>query len=447
MYKGFIAFLATALMLAASCSQDYQQRPAPSPRQAAWQDLEYYMFCHFGPNTFTNKEWGLGNEDPSVFNPTDLDCRQWARIAKAAGMKGIIITAKHHDGFCLWPSAQSTHTVAQSSWRDGKGDVLKDLSEACKAEGILFGVYVSPWDRNHPAYGTPEYNQVYAQTLREVHTGYGKIYEQWFDGANGEGPNGKKQVYDWDLFHGVVRELSPDCVMFSDVGPDIRWIGNESGFVGETNWNTINAEGFTPGAGAPPREALNQGEKDGAQWIPGEVDVSIRPGWFYSPDTDDKVKSTEKLMDIWFTSVGRGSNLLLNVPPDRRGKIHPADSAALMDFKAARDKAFATDLAKDAKVRTKHKGIQEITIDLKWSQPVQAGILELRENLSNGQYASSFRAESVSSDGSAKLLCEGTTVGHKRLLAFDPAETSHIRVTISTMGPTSVEASVYPPFK
>jgi len=447
MYRKLIAFWTAAIILATACSQDYPQRPAPTPRQASWQDLEYYMFCHFGPNTFTNMEWGLGNEDPSVFNPTDLDCRQWARIAKAAGMKGIIITAKHHDGFCLWPSAQSTHTVAQSSWRDGKGDVLKELSEACKAEGILFGVYVSPWDRNHPAYGTPEYNKVYAQTLREVHTGYGKIFEQWFDGANGEGPNGKKQIYDWELFHNVVRELSPDCVMFSDVGPDIRWIGNEKGYVGETNWNTMNTEGFTPGAGAPPREVLNQGEIDGAVWVPGEVDVSIRPGWFYSPDTDDKVKSTEELMGIWFSSVGRGSNLLLNVPPDRRGKIHPADSAALMNFKAARDKAFANDLAKEAKIKTRRKGVQQMTIDLKWGKEIQAGIIELREDLANGQYASSFRAESISADGSSVLLCEGTTIGHKRLLAIDPASTSHIRVTVSTLGPTSIEASVYPPAK
>ena len=209
--------------------------PTPSPQQLAWHDMEFYLFAHFGPNTFTDKEWGEGTEPEDVFNPTNLDCRQWCRIAKAAGAKGIIITAKHHDGFCLWPSKYSTHTVRESKWKNGKGDVLKELSQACKEYGLKFGVYISPWDRNHPKYGTPEYNDVFVNMMKEIFTNYGPIWELWWDGANGEGPNGKKQVFDWDRFKKTVKKLSPNTVVFSDVGPQIRWCGNENGIAGETN--------------------------------------------------------------------------------------------------------------------------------------------------------------------------------------------------------------------
>jgi alpha-L-fucosidase len=221
--------------------------------------MEFYLFTHFGQNTFTDKEWGEGTEPEDIFNPTNLDCRQWCRVAKAAGAKGIIITAKHHDGFCLWPSKYSTHTVRESKWKNGKGDVLKELSQACKEYGLKFGVYISPWDRNHPKYGTPEYNDVFVNMMKEIFTNYGPIWELWWDGANGEGPNGKKQVYDWDRFKKTVRQLSPNTVIFSDVGPDIRWWGNEKGIAGETNWNLLDTVGFTPGAGAPPVDTLNRG--------------------------------------------------------------------------------------------------------------------------------------------------------------------------------------------
>jgi len=322
----------------------------PSKAQQNWQEMEYYMFIHFGPNTFTDREWGHGDEDPQIFNPTQLDARQWARTAKLAGMKAIIITAKHHDGFCLWPSKYSTHTVRESKWKDGKGDVLRELSAACKEYGLKFGVYLSPWDRNHPAYGTPEYNQVFSNTLNEVLSGYGPVFEQWFDGANGEGPNGRKQVYDWPLFHSVVYRNQPNAIIFSDVGPGCRWVGNENGFAGATNWSTLNVKGFEPGKNAPATTILNRGDEDGEQWVPAESDVSIRPGWFYSAATDDKVKSLAQLLEIYYASVGRNSNLLLNVPVDRRGLIHANDSTRLMEFRRLLNETFKTNLARNAKV-------------------------------------------------------------------------------------------------
>ncbi len=255
-----------------------------------------------------------------------MDCGQWVEVAKAGGFGGIIITAKHHDGFCLWPNPVSRHTVAQSSWRDGKGDVLKDLSEACAAGGVKFGVYVSPWDRNAPEYGTDAYNEVFRRTLEDVHTRYGAIFEQWFDGACGEGPDGRKQVYDWPLFHQEVRKHNPDAVIFSDVGPGCRWMGNERGIAGRTNWSRLDVEGFGPGAGAPPRDTLSEGNVHGAAWIPAEVDVSIRKGWFWHED--DAPKSLQDLLGIYYTSVGRNGLLLLNIPPDSRGLVCPEDATS-----------------------------------------------------------------------------------------------------------------------
>ena len=244
-------------------AQETRLLPLPTRQQLAWQETEYYLFVHFGPNTFTNKEWGEGTEPENTFNPTNLDCRQWCRIAKAAGAKGIIITAKHHDGFCLWPSKFSTHTVKESKWKDGQGDVLKELSRACRESGLKFGVYISPWDRNHPDYGTEKYNDVFVNMMKEIFQNYGPIWELWWDGANGEGPNGKKQNYDWARFESTVRQLSPRTVIFSDVGPDIRWVGNENGIAGDPNWNFLNPDGFKRGIGAPPTDTLNHGNYNG----------------------------------------------------------------------------------------------------------------------------------------------------------------------------------------
>ena len=424
----------------------------PNKYQYDWQQMEYYMFIHFGPNTFTDKEWGHGDEDPKVFNPKRLDARQWARTAKAAGMKAIIITAKHHDGFCLFPSKFSTHTVRESAWKNGKGDVLKELSAACKEYGLKFGVYLSPWDRNHPDYGTDKYNAVFAKTLNEVHTQYGPIFEQWFDGAKGE--NEKDQDYDFPKFYSVVRKNNPQAIIFSDIGPDARWMGNESGIAGETNWTTLNTDGFGVGAKAPAAKVLNTGNENGKYWIPAEVDVSIRPGWFYSASTDDKVKTLQQLESIYNTSVGRNGNLLLNVPVDRDGLIHPADSTRLMELRKYLDAAYKTDLAKGKKVTaTNVRGNAKtyaaqnltdgsnttywaaddavksasLTIDLGKATAVNRIVLQ--ENILLGQRVKSFSVEYW--DGTAfKPLDKQTTIGHKRILVFPTINTAKIRVNI-----------------
>ena len=402
--------------------------PVPSEAQLRWQEMEYNMFVHFGPNTFTGLEWGQGNEAEDIFHPTALDCRQWAATAKAAGMKGIIITAKHHDGFCLWPNPESLHTVAQSSWRGGQGDVLKDLSEACREYGLKFGVYISPWDRNDPAYGSPAYNEKYIRTLQSVHDGrYGPVFEQWFDGACGEGPNGKRQEYDWPAFHEAVWALSPDAILFSDVGPGCRWMGNERGVAGETNWSRLDVEGFTPGAGAPPRDTLARGNVFGKQWIPGEIDVSIRPGWFWRESENAQVKSVEQLADIWLTSVGRNALLLLNVPPDTRGRIHEIDSTRLMDFRAWREKVLGVNLAADAGIRKRARGsIWEMTLP----QARTVNYVQLQEEIALGQRISGFRVEAEDAGG-WRTVAEGTTIGYKRILPVATVTAQKVRVTIT----------------
>ena len=402
--------------------------PVPSEAQLRWQEMEYNMFVHFGPNTFTGLEWGQGNEAEDIFHPTALDCRQWAATAKAAGMKGIIITAKHHDGFCLWPNPESLHTVAQSSWRGGQGDVLKDLSEACREYGLKFGVYISPWDRNDPAYGSPAYNEKYIRTLQSVHDGrYGPVFEQWFDGACGEGPNGKRQEYDWPAFHEAVWALSPDAILFSDVGPGCRWMGNERGVAGETNWSRLDVEGFTPGAGAPPRDTLARGNVFGKQWIPGEIDVSIRPGWFWRESENAQVKSVEQLADIWLTSVGRNALLLLNVPPDTRGRIHEIDSTRLMEFRAWREKVLGVNLAAGAGIRKRARGsIWEMTLP----QARTVNYVQLQEEIALGQRISGFRVEAEDAGG-WRTIAEGTTIGYKRILPVATVTARKVRVTIT----------------
>jgi len=438
----------------------------PSKAQVTWNDMEYYMFIHFGPNTFTNKEWGHGDEDPKVFNPTHLDARQWARTAKAAGMKGIVITAKHHDGFCLWPSKYSTHTVRESAWKDGKGDVLAELSAACKEYGLKFGVYLSPWDRNHPEYGKPGYNQVFANTLNEVLSGYGPVFEQWFDGANG---SNIKQPYDWNLFHSVVYKNQPDAVIFSDVGPGCRWVGNENGFAGTTNWSTLNVKGFSPGANGPATKSLNEGNEDGEQWIPAECDVSIRPGWFYSPETNDKVKSVSALLDIYYGSVGRNGNLILNVPVDRDGLIHPNDSTRLMELRRVLDASFKNNLAKQAAVtatntRSNNKNVKvahlndgtnatywataddatTTVINLSYKQPITFNRVVLQEYIALGQRVKAFSVE-ILENGSWKEIAKETTIGHKRILRLKDYTTTQVRINIleAKAAPVISEVQLY----
>lgn len=405
-----------------------QSIPKPTKAQLAWHDQEFYLFTHFGPNTFTDLEWGHGDEKAEIFNPEQLDCRQWARIAKAAGAKGIIITAKHHDGFCLWPSKYSTHTVRESKWKNGKGDVVRELSQACKEYGLKFGVYISPWDRNHPLYGTEEYNTVFVNMMKELFTNYGPIWELWWDGANGEGPNGKKQVYNWDLFKKTVKELSPNTVVFSDVGPQIRWVGNEKGIASTTNWNTLNVDGFTPGHGAPSQDTLGTGNVHGKHWIPAECDVSIRPGWFYHKAEDDKVKSPEMVFDLYLKSVGRGANFLLNVPPDGRGLIHGHDSASLVGFNNLKKNYFKTDLAKNRKLVKAGKN----KYTLAWSTPQLIKAVSLTENIINGQSISAFVIKLYSNHQLVETL-EGSTVGHKRILTLPSVTADKIEIEITDL--------------
>ncbi|TAE49389.1 MAG: glycoside hydrolase family 29 (alpha-L-fucosidase) [Bacteroidetes bacterium] len=397
----------------------------PTPQQVEWHDMKYYAFVHFNMNTFTDKEWGEGQESPNTFAPTQLDCEQWARICKAAGMKGIILTAKHHDGFCLWPSKYSTHTVAQSAWKEGKGDVLRDLSAACKKYGLKMGIYISPWDRNHPAYGTPEYNEVFKNTLREVLTQYGEIFEVWFDGANGEGPNGKKQVYDFPGFIQVVRETQPKAVIFSDAGPDIRWVGNEQGIAGKTNWATLNRDDYFPGT--PRYKELTEGNRNGTHWLPAEVDVSIRPGWYYHSAQDTAVKSLKHLWNIWHASIGRGANLLLNIPVDRRGLIHPADSTRMMELKALVDSTYTQDYCSTQPPQP------SLESDLGKATPINR--VEVREELSLGQRVDSFAVD-VMTEGKWTEVASGTTIGAGRILSFPTVSATRIRLRIlSTMAP------------
>lgn len=454
-----IISVATILLLSACNLQPDAPEPygpTPTSAQLEWQKMEYYMFVHFGPNTFTNKEWGDGSEDPHLFNPSDLDCRQWVETAQKAGMKGIIITAKHHDGFCLWPSEYSTHTVRESPWRDGEGDVLRELSDACREAGLKFGVYLSPWDRNHPAYGTEEYNQIFCNTLSEVLSNYGEVFEQWFDGANGEGPNGKRQEYNWNLFNNTVYIHQPHAIIFSDVGPGCRWIGNEAGYAGETNWSRLDIEGFAPG-NSPPSDTLNSGNKYGKAWVPGEADVSIRPGWFYSPDTDEKVKSVEALLDIYCASVGRNSNLLLNVPADKRGRIHSNDSIRLIELRQALDRMFGNNLAKGTFAKADavrgnariyeadnllngeydsywatDDDVYTASIEINMGEKTDINCILLQEYIPLGQRIARFNIEAWDGMNNTWVqVAEATTIGYKRILRFQTYNTDKVRLNIT----------------
>ncbi len=458
-HKTLSAAALAVIAAAAACDSGTSLPPepygaVPSEQQVEWQKMEMNMFAHFGPNTFTGREWGLGNEAEDIFNPTALDCAQWTGIAKAAGFKGIIITGKHHDGFCLWPNPVSGHTVAKSPWKDGKGDVLKELSEACAKDGLKFGVYISPWDRNDPNYGSPEYNNVFVKTLESALGNYGPVFEQWFDGANGEGPDGKKQEYDWTLFNGTVRKLQPDAVIFSDVGPGCRWVGNESGCAGRTSWSKLDIEGYAAGAAAPARDTLNIGNVNGACWIPSESDVSIRPGWFWRESENDQVKTVGELLKIYYETVGRNSLLLLNVPPDTTGRLNSVDSLRLMEFRAALDKIFESDLADGSKAEAnvtrgrnfKAQNILNDEYDSYWAAP--DGVTEasltinlggektfnrvvLQEYVPLGQRIKSFNVEAQTADGGWTRIASETTIGYKRIVLTENTTTSKVRVNIT----------------
>jgi alpha-L-fucosidase len=443
----------------------------PSLRQKQWQEREFITFFHFGINTFTDREWGTGTESPSLFNPTDFDARQWARVARDAGMRMAIITAKHHDGFCLWPSAFTEHSVKNSPWRNGKGDVVGDLAAACKEFGLAFGLYLSPWDRHEPTYGdSPRYNEYFRNQLRELLSNYGDVAEVWFDGACGEGPNGRRQEYDWPSYYRIIRELQPGAVIFG-MGPDVRWVGTESGYGRETEWSVIPdvLQSPDPVAVRHRQEAVDRaflprdlthhdlGSREkilasrSLAWYPAETDVSIRPGWFHHPGEDNRVKTPEQLVDIYYASVGRNGVLLLNIPPDTRGRIHDNDIRSLVGMRRILEHTFRIDLASSATVtasseKPAHRASSVIDRDPATYWTTQNGATQaeltfelpgepvfdcvmLQEYISVGQRVEKFRLECW--DGRVwNPVAEGTTVGYKRLLRFPPVKMEKIRLRI-----------------
>jgi alpha-L-fucosidase len=409
-------------------------RAVPSKAQLSWQQDELALFLHVGVNTFTDREWGDGREDPAIFAPSRLDARQWARAAKAAGFRAMILTAKHHDGFCLWPTKTTTHSVASSPWRGGRGDLVAEFTTACRTEGLKAGVYLSPWDRHEPRYGdSPRYNDFYCDQLTELLTRYGAIHEVWFDGANGEGPNGKRQQYDWDRFWALVRRLQPQAVMFSDAGPDVRWIGNERGAAGETNWSTVDPPVVPfPGAtGTAATRMLQQGDPTGTAWRPGETDVSIRPGWFHHPAEDARVKSVDELVSIYFTSVGRNSKLLLNVPPTRDGVLHPTDVARLSGMHTELSRLFRRDVAAGRSVRWQRTGAHTAIAEIDLRHEVMVSIADLSEDIAKGQIVARYTLEGIGQSGEWRTLSRGTTIGYRKLDRLaTPRVIRHVRLRV-----------------
>ncbi|HMH20408.1 MAG TPA: alpha-L-fucosidase [Puia sp.] len=432
-------------------------RVAPSPRQLRWQELELTAFFHFGINSFTDREWGTGKDDIHLFNPANLDAKQWVSVAAAAGIRQVILTCKHHDGFCLWPTKYTEHSVQYTPWKNGKGDVVKEVSEACHASKMGFGVYLSPWDRNCPFYGDSEkYNRYFEDQLTELLTHYGKVDEVWFDGANGEGPDGKKPVYDFAAWYKLIRRLQPGAII-AIMGPDVRWVGTESGQGRLTEWSVLPVDqqmqdriasgsqrdmSFVPQGDLTDNDLGSRAKLAGAKgliWYPAETDVSIRPGWFYHPAEDDKVKSPDALMDIYFSSVGRNSVLLLNIPPDKNGLIHENDISSLKGWKKKIDATFAVNLAKGANFPD-----TATTIDLSWKEARTFDVLLLQEKIRLGQRIEGFDLEYKDAEGWKKIT-EGTTVGYKRLLRFPAVTAGRVRLRIlsSRLKPALAKFGLY----
>jgi alpha-L-fucosidase len=435
----------TGALAAAGAWLPWQRvRPVPSAAQLQWQRDELAMFIHFGVNTFTNREWGDGKESPTIFAPSKLDAGQWARVAKQAGFRAMVLTAKHHDGFCLWPTKTTKHSVVSSPWRGGKGDVVREFVNACRAEGLRPGLYLSPWDRNHPAYGdSPRYNDVYIAQLTELLTGYGALAEVWFDGANGEGPNGRKQEYDWPRVWGTVRKLQPDAVMFSDAGPDVRWNGNENGVAGDPNWSSVDpARVPAPGVSGPGViDALQHGDAMGTVWRPAEADVSIRPGWFYHPAEDARVKTAGQLVNLYLSSVGRNSKLLLNVPPTPDGLLHSADEASLTGMRERLQAMFKTNLATGRNTVSLDGRVRQVDLP----RPSALGFVRLSEDIVRGQTVAKYSVAGF--DGTTWVdLSTGTTIGYAKIDRITSTVTvRRLRVTVSeaTAAPVSVQISAY----
>ena len=419
---------------------DMASRLVPTPQQLEWQQMEFTAFLHFGINTFTGREWGDGTESPELFNPSELDAEQWVRALKDGGFKMAILTAKHHDGFCLWPTATTEYSVKNSPWKDGKGDVVRELRDACEKYGIKFGVYLSPWDRNAECYGdSPAYNKFFIEQLTELLSNYGEVHEVWFDGANGEGPNGKKQEYDWEAILKTIRTLQPKAVT-AIMGDDVRWVGNEGGLGRETEWSatvlapgsythketsrvTLGINNMTKDLGS--RELLAKAQE--AYWYPSEVDVSIRPGWFYHAEQDEQVRSLANLVNIYYRSVGCNSVLLLNIPPDRRGLIHEIDVQRIKELSDYLAKTFANNQVTDG------TGLWQANTGDSKEYTVKPGAMVntflIQEDIAQGQRVEDFLVE-VYSNGTWQYAAEGTTIGYKRLLRFSDCQPEKIRVTI-----------------
>lgn len=435
--------------------------PVPAPKQVEWQKMETYAFVHFGLNTFNNREWGFGDSDLSTFNPTRLDCEQWVQTFVEAGMKGVILTAKHHDGFCLWPTQLTEYCIRNTPYKNGKGDIVRELSEACKKQGVKFGIYLSPWDRNHTGYGTSEYVDYYHKQLRELLTNYGELFEVWFDGANGgDGWYGgtkerrtidREKYYNYPKVFQLVEELQPNAIIFSDGGPGCRWVGNEKGIAAETNWAFLQVGKAYPGYPYP--NELPSGHKEGDQWSAAECDVSIRPGWFYHPEEKSQVKSVEELTDIYYSSVGRNATLLLNFPVNREGLIHPTDSANAVNFyqniqqqlsrnllaglspKASnvRGYRFSASAVTDGEYDTywaTNDSVTSATIEFELVQPEKINKMVLQEYIPLGQRIASFIIE-YEQQGKwlpVKTKEGTTTIGYKRIVSFEEIITDKIRV-------------------
>ncbi|GEL09696.1 hypothetical protein FGL01_04350 [Flavobacterium glycines] len=434
--------------------------PVPSENQMRWQEMEYYAFVHLSVNTYTDMAWGFGNEDPKIFNPTNLDCRQWARIAKEAGMKGIILTAKHHSGFCLWPSKYTEYSVKNSPWKNGKGDIVREMADACKEYGLKLGIYLSPWDRNHLDYGKPEYITYFRNQLKELLTNYGEIFEVWFDGANGGdgyygGANETRRInretyYDWANTYKLVRELQPKIVIWNDNGDraDLRWVGTEAGYVGKTNWSLLNATGKVT------ENMLSHGVEDGNSWVPGEVNTSIRPEWFYHKREDSKVKTLPDLMTIYYNSIGRNGTLLLNFPIMPNGLIHQKDEKAVLDFAQEVKKVFAVNLTEKATAEasgilennanfgadksidrdtetywTTDDQAKSASLIISFDKPTAFNRFLVQEYIKLGQRVKSFKLE-ANINGEWKELATETTIGYKRILCFPTVEATKLRFTI-----------------
>lgn len=438
--------------------------PVPSESQLAWHAMEMNAFVHFTTNTFTGKEWGYGDELPKVFNPSQLDADQWVSTFKAVGFKGVILTCKHHDGFCLWPSRYTEHSVKNSPWKNGKGDVVREVADACRKYGLKFGIYLSPWDRNHKEYGTQAYIEYYRNQLNELFSNYSPVFEMWFDGANGgDGYYGGKRekrtipgvkYYDWPTTLELVQKMEPAIIFFSDAGPGVRWVGNEKGIAGEPNWNTITPDTLYAGKGGI-EKLLNTGSENGTAWIPAETDVSIRPGWFYHREEDSLVKSPENLFEIYLTSVGRGSTLLLNVPPDQRGLIHENDVVALKSFRELLNKVFKVNLALNARTESSSfrrkaekfspSNLTDANRETYWAtdDEVKTGSVEidlgnkktiryfvLQEYIALGQRVKAFSVE-IWKGGRWESVAQATTIGYKRILKIEPVEAQMIRINFT----------------